>query len=345
MSQAATNGLQTISEVLEGQDNSEVGVDLCIARKNKKYANDDADSQYKFGRVNIKNQMANRLVGLVSNEVKSTVSDLNDDENELTEAPYNIANKNRDKDLVQYLSFGDIEQSDKFDPLIKENIDEEDSFRTYYDIKFIAIRLHPPEMDTTIVAFQTFSRGQVLKTKEKIVLSRVQRTVSDNEEPVYDAKVKDTLYQFPYRVDAVYNSDSVYVFHQQRFERIFDYYQEFQNAANDVISELEEMDITITGMENIKKACKDFPNAARLFYDVRELGHYRALNQDKLKYLFENYSPDSIIKQGDQYQLNANDRFGVWSVLRVLNDSHLESGVTNERYISLSKQSTGSSTN
>lgn len=340
MSQSNTNGLQTISEILDEEDVSNFGVDLYLARKHQRYTDEDDDNPYNFGRVNTRGQMANHLVTLVGDEVQSVVSDLNDEDEELAEAPYDIANKNRDENLVQHLPFDDIEQSDRFEPIVNGDIDAEDSFKTYYDLNFVAIRLRHPDTDTTIVAFQTFTRGQVLKTDESLILSRFQAATSDSEEPVYQAEVEDTLYQLPYRVDATYHDGTVYVFDQRRFESIFDYYDEFRNAADDVITDLNEMDIPIAGMEHIETAYQHFPNAARLFYDVRELGRYENLNQETLEYLYENFSPDAIVEDNGEYRIEASDRFDVWGVLRVLNDSHLESPVSQSRYISLSKQST-----
>jgi len=340
MSESASNGLETISNMLDDEDASSVGVELYLARKNQRYADEDDGNPYNFGYVNIRGQMADHLVELVSDEVHSVASDLDDDEEGLSEAHYDIANKNRDEDLVQHLSFDEIEQSDRFDPLINGNVDEEDSFKTYYDLNFVAIRLRPSGTDTTIVAFQTFTKGQVLKTDESLILSKIQGTVTESDEPMYEAEVEDTLYQLPYRVDAIYEGDMVYVFDQRRFESIFDYYDEFRDAAEEVISDLEDMDITITGMEHIETAYQDFPNAARLFYDVRELGRYENLDQANLAYLHDNFAPDPIIERDGEYQLKATDRFDIWSILRVLNDSHLESPVTDSQYISLSKQGT-----
>jgi hypothetical protein len=340
MSQSTTDTLQNINRVIDTED---CGVELYLARKNQRFADDDEDANpYKFGRVNIQSQMADHLESLVSEEVQSVVDDLDDDEDGLAVAPYDIANKNRDEDLVQHLSFDEIEQSNRFEPIINGSVDQEDSFTSYYDINFVAIRFRPSDTDTTIVAFQTFTKGQVLKTDESLILSTIQGAVSDSEEPVYDAEVEDTMYQLPYRIDAVYNEDTIYVFDQRRFESIFDYYDEFRNAADEVITDLRDIEITIDGMEHIETAYQDFPNAARLFYDVRELGRYENLDQNSLEYLYENFSPDSIIQADGEYQLEVTDRFDVWGFLRVLNDSHLESSITDSRYISLSKQSTNS---
>jgi len=342
MSQSTTDTLQDISQVIETED---CGIELYLARKNQRYADDDEDANpYKFGRVNIQSQMADHLESLVSEEVRSVVDDLDDDEDGLTVEPYDIANKNRDEDLIQYLSFDEIEQSSRFEAIINGNVDQEDSFTSYYDLNFVAIRLRPSGTDTTIIAFQTFTKGQVLKTDESLILSTIQGAVSDSEEPVYDAEVEDTMYQLPYRVDAVYKEDTIYVFDQRRFESIFDYYDEFRDAADEVITDLRDMEITIDGMEHIETAYQDFPNAARLFYDVRELGRYENLDQNNLEYLYENFSPDPIVQVDGEFQLEVTDRFDVWGFLRVLNDSHLESSITNSRYISLSKQSTNSET-
>lgn len=344
MSHSDTNNLQKLSKNINEEN---CGVSLYLARKHPRHAEDDDDSPYKFGRVNIRGQMADHLENLVAGELKSMGDDLNDDEKQLDLAPYNIANKNRDEDLVQHLQFNEIDNSARFRPITEGDVDEEDSFKTYSNLNFIAIRLRPSATDTTITAFQTFTRRQVLKTDESLILSVFQNASSSAEEPVYEAE-KETLYQLPYRVDAVYEDDvdaddegdTVYVFDQRRFESIFDYYDEFRNAAVDVIEDLEDMEITINGMEHIETAYQDFPNAARLFYDVNELGRYENLDQNSLEYLYENFSPDTIVHTDGEYQLEATNRFDIWGILRVLNDSHLESSITDSRYISLSKQST-----
>lgn len=340
--ESPTDRLTSVSTELEDKDAGNIGVELLLARKNQRFADEEADdpNPYKFGFVNTDDAMADHLVNLVADEVQSVVDELEDEEEELSTTEYDIANKNRDKDLVQHLPFEDIEQSDRFEPIVDGTVNESDSFDTHYDLSFVAIRLLLPS-DTTLVAFQTFSKGQVLKTEESLLLSTIQeRTGGENNEPVYKAEVEDTFYQLPYRVDALYIDDTeiVNVFNQQRFERIFDYYDEFRDAAEEVVTELEDMDIPISGMEYIETGYQHFPNAARLFYDVRELGRYRNLDQKNLEYLYENFSPDPIVQENGEYQIEATDRFDVWGVLRVLNDSHLESPVTDSRYVSHSKQ-------
>ncbi|PHQ47539.1 hypothetical protein DJ68_01315, partial [Halorubrum sp. C3] len=60
-------------------------------------------------------------------------------------------------------------------------------------------------------------------------------------------------------------------------------------------------------------------------------------------YIRDNFDTDVKFEEnGDgEMSINMDDKRDVWAVLRFFNDDHLDSPLTNEQYISLSKQDAG----
>lgn len=342
--------LDDIYSRLETYYESSVGSDLIIARENSGNGEDDSpEDYYQFGRVNTDEATQRRLIDLLKKSVQSKKDDLEDDEKEIEGEEFEFSNKNRDKDLIQYLEFSEITHHNRFEQLQDYEFDSEDSFEKKTGIKFIIICVRDPDDDTVTAAFQTFSKSRILSVDDRVIISKISQTITDDDEPTYESNFEETLYDIPQRIDALYHDEQVYVFNQNRFERIFDYYDEFDSAAQSIVTDLtSDVDINIEGMPHFEKAIKDFPHLKRRLYDVKNnIEKAReeedaepivdVLDQGTLQYLDENFESDVIVRENGDYQIELEDRFDSWGLVKVLNDAYLESDVTDSEYVANSK--------
>ena len=78
-------------------------------------------------------------------------------------------------------------------------------------------------------------------------------------------------------------------------------------------------------------------------YKVHERGVYEDMDLDDATYIRDNFDTDVKFEEnGDgEMSIKMDDKRDVWAVLRFFNDDHLDSPLTDEQYISLSKQDAG----
>jgi uncharacterized protein YdcH (DUF465 family) len=289
---------------------------------------------------------------LLNNSIKPIKNNLEDDEKELDGVEFEFSNKNRDKDLVQHLELSDIGNSNRYEQLQQYSFDGEDSFEKMTGIKFIIICIKDTQNDTVTAGFQTFSKSQILSVDDRVLLSKFSQTLANDEEPTYSSDFSDALYDIPQRIDVLYHDGELYVFNQSRFERIFGHYDDFEDAAKSIVDNLDDKtDVEIEGMSHFNKAIDDFPNVKRRLYDVKKnidqasddknsKPIYEALNQDNLEYLKDNFDSDVIVVDNKEYKIQLENRFDSWGLIKVLNDAHLESELTNSGYVTNSKNRT-----
>jgi len=135
----------------------------------------------------------------------------------------------------------------------------------------------------------------------------------------------------------------MYIFDQSRFEKVFDYLAEYERCADDVLDRIEETDIPFHDFEMFKDAVYGNNRVLRLMYKVHERGVYEDMDLDDATYIRDNFDTDVKFEEnGDgEMSIKMDDKRDVWAVLRFFNDDHLDSPLTNEQYISLSKQDAG----
>jgi len=314
---------------IEDIDTSELGIDLLLARLDEESAEDYA---YTFDRIPLGQQLPEDLEDLVREKAEHKRSALESDNIRFSD--YGIENRDRDQTFVQYEPTDNIPQFENFERLLEG---ERFSHTTYTEPpkpEFQAIRIQDPHNGQMAIAFLNYSRRQIMGRT-----SRARMRVGSEKH----TKVGDSLISIPDRVDSIYYDGMMYIFDQSRFEKVFDYLAEYERCADDVLDRIEETDIPFHDFEMFKDAVYGNNRVLRLMYKVHERGVYADMDLDDATYIRDNFDTDVKFEEnGDgEMSIKMDDKRDVWAVLRFFNDDHLDSPLTNEQYISLSKQDAG----
>jgi hypothetical protein len=326
--------IETLDEILESLNNIEDDhrnstIDQIVVRKGGE------DNKYEIGQIYIEESMRKRLAELASEDIDEKL----DKEFEYSE--YSASNLSKDKNLVQHEEFSNLPHSSELDLLFDREQFDDDDYDSTYDIEFHAFRFQLPDEDEHIIAFQNFSGKQVLSKASlgDVVLGKIRNSEDSTIEYEH---VNRKLVALRDQVDAIAYDDTIYLFDQRRFEDMFHYHDKFQTKAQDVVSNLREGEIPITedALDTIDNAIDMFPNAARLFYNVEELGEYKEWGESEIREIDNRFDTDvDFVEEDGDLQITLEEEFHVWRVLRLLNDSHLSSPISESQYLSLSKES------
>lgn len=314
---------------IEDIDTSELGIDLLLARLDEESAE---DYDYTFDRISLDQELPEDLENLVREKVEHKQSALAS--NNIRFSDYDIENRDRDQTFVQYEPTENIPQFENFERLLEG---ERFSHTTYTEPpkpEFQAIRIRDAASDQMAIAFLNYSRRQIMGRT-----SRARMLVGSEKHE----KVSDSLISIPDRVDSIYYDGLMYIFDQSRFEMVFDYLEEYERCADDVLDRIEDTNIPFHDFEIFEEAVYGNNRVLRLMYKVHERGVYEEMDLDDATYIRDNFDTDVKFEEnGDgEMSIKMDDKRDVWAVLRFFNDDHLDSPLTNEQYISLSKQDAG----
>ena len=321
--------LVTFLQRIDDIDTNELGIDLLLARLDE---NSAEDYDYIFERIPLDQKLPEDLESLVREKVEHKQSALENDSIRFSD--YGIENRDRDQTFVQHEPTENIPQFENFERLLEG---ERFSHTTYTEPpkpEFQAIRIRDVNNDQMAIAFLNYNRRQIMGRT-----SRARMLVGSEKH----TKVDDSLISIPDRVDSIYYDGLMYIFDQSRFEKVFDYLAEYERCADDVIDQIEETDIPFNNFDMFKEAVYGNNRVLRLMYKVHERGVYEDMDLDDATYIRENFDTDVKFDENSdgEMSIKMDDKRDVWAVLRFFNDDHLDSPLTDEQYISLSKQNAG----
>lgn len=323
------NELVEFLQRIETIDTSELGVDLLLARLDEE---SDEEYDYNFERISLDQQIPQELEALVREKIGNKQSALENDNIRFTD--YSIENRELDQTFVQYEPTDNIPQFDNFERLLEGRRFSHTTYTEPPKPEFQAIRIRDDEKDEMAIAFLHYSRRQIMGR------TSWARMMVGNEK---HHKVDDSLISIPDRVDAVYYDDMMYIFNQSKFEKVFDYLAEYERCADEVLATIQETDIPFHDFEMFREAVYGNNRVLRLMYKVHDRGVYKELTSDDAAYIHDNFDTDVKFEETDDGEktIKMDDKRDVWAVLRFFNDDHLDSPLTDEQYISLSKQDAG----
>lgn len=323
------NRLIDFLQRIEDADTTELGIDLLLARLDE---NEDEDYEYNFERVSLDQEIPEELEELVRDKAENKQSALANDSLRFSE--YSLENRDREQAFVQYESSENIPQFDNFERLLEGQRFSHTTYTEPPKPEFQAIRLRDKDNDKMAIAFLHYSRRQIMGRT-----SWARMKVGSQKH----TKVDESLISIPNRADAIYYDGLMYIFNQSKFEKIFDYLAEYERCADDVLDAIDETDIPFHDFEMFEDAVYGNNRVLRLMYKVHERGTYEELDSDDATYIRENFDTDVKFEENDDgdMAIKMDDKRDVWAVLRFFNDDHLDSPLTDEQYISLSKQDAG----
>lgn len=312
---------------LKSADTADIGVDLLLARADEM---DSDEVTYDFKRVKLGDDIAPELEKLVREKVDNKSEAYENDS--IRFDSYSLENRDRDETLLQYEDVENIPQFQHFDRLLQGQRFQHTSYEESTKPEFQAIRLRDEADEDMAIAFLNYRRSQILGRKSWV---RMKVGGSDTHR-----KVDESILSIPDRVDAVYYDDTMFIFDQSKFEKVFDYLEEYRRCADDVIDHLEESDIPFQDFELFKDAIYGNNKVLRLMYKVHERGAYEDMTPEDAEFIRENFETDVKFEENEDgdMEVKMDNKLDIFAVLRFFNDDHVDSPITDERYVSLSKR-------
>lgn len=320
-------GLRQFLNELHSTDTTDNGVDLLLAREEE---TDSDEVAYDFKRIKLGDDIAPELETLVREKVDNKAEAYENDS--IRFDSYSLENRDRDETLLQYEDVENIPQFEHFDRLLQGQRFQHTSYEEPPKPEFQAVRLRDEDDGDVAIAFLNYRRSQILGRKSWI---RMKAGGSDTHR-----KVDESILSIPDRVDAVYYDDTMFIFDQNKFEKVFDYLEEYRRRADDVINHLEESDIPFQDFELFKDAIHGNNKVLRLMYKVHERGAYENMTPDDAEYIRENFETDVKFEENEDgnMEVKMDNKLDIFAVLRFFNDDHVDSAITDEQYVSLSKR-------
>lgn len=298
--------------------------DFVIARNTTIETEDGTKKGYELGELGFHSNVVDELEEIVADRIRRQIERSVDGDAKSFEQ-YHISNVDKDVEPLQYLEAESIPDFERFEEVVTNTDCPETSFKDGDRPEFQTIRTKDPD-GNMVVAFQKYSNRQILGKgyRAKFLLG------GDNE---FD-RVRDNLLAIPERVDALYYDGLIFVFNPSKFEDIFDYLEMYESRATSVFEGLEETDIRIHNFEEFAESVRNDRRALRKMRQIEELGLYQDLERDEVEEVAKEFDLDIEVGENSdgEWGIRVPDMRKKWDVIRLLNDDHLYSSLTEGRY-------------
>lgn len=316
---------ETLKEALEFIDASadERTRDFVIARPTTIETEDGNEKGYDLGELAFHSNVVDELEDIVADRIRREIELAVDGETKSFEQ-YHISNVDKDVEPLQYLEAESIPNFGRFEEIVTNPDCDDTSFTEGDRPDFQAVRTKDGN-GNMVIAFQKYSNRQILGSSYRLKFS-----LSGNE---YD-RFHDDLLAIPERVDALYYDGLIFVFAPSKFEDIFDYLEMYESRATTVFEGLDDSEIKIHNFKEFAKSVRNDRRALRKMRQIEELELYRDLEQDEVEEVVEEFSLGVKVGENSdgEWGLTVPDMRKKWDVIRLLNDDHLYSSLTEGRY-------------
>lgn len=319
--QAATK----LEEIQELASNEELLRDFNVSWESQQSSSDeDPGDYYNHRRIRFSEEIQDGLQSIIQDKIQSETRKIFVDETKSLER-YHISNADREDIPLQFIEAEDIPHFDRFSQLSETDAFPESLYDDVPSPNFQTIRLKQGSTPR-VVAFQKFTKRQILGKSWRLKFS-----LRDGEE--YNI-FRDNLMGIPERIDALYYDGLVFVFEPKRFEDIFDYVDEYETQANQVIDGLLDSNINIHQFAEFNDSIKNDRRALRKMHKVQERGVYEDITQNEVEDIIQEFDLDiSVLNPPDgEWEINIPDMRKKWDVIRILNDDHVLSYITDDKF-------------
>jgi hypothetical protein len=238
---------------------------------------------------------------------------------------YDISNINRDSVPLQYASKSSIEHFDRYEPLLTHDRFEQSTYEELSDIEFQALRLSDNHEDEHIILFQGFSNRQLSGNSDKLRMSRKEGNYTQFE---------DTVVTVPETVDCLLYEGTIFVFASKSFEDIFDYLKQYKRHANGVLTGIDDSELRIHNMDDFVDSILGDRRVLRKMKSIEERELYNSMKRKDVEGIVQEYDLSIEVEtdEAGEWGITIPDMRKKWEVIRLLNDDHLESSLTDSQY-------------
>jgi hypothetical protein len=320
--------LDDILNFIEGVDEDTDPHDLIVAREVEE-AEDSEEREdptlYEFKRAKTTGDLPAKLGDFVQERLNNKKKAVESGTKEGIE--YAAGNISSHSDYIQHVAADDVPRFDQYRDLL-----ETDDFRPadYVtedgeepDFQVILVR---DGTDDRLLLFQDVTKREILARDDRI------RFWSNDDHYV---DIDKTIVEVPNRIDAVYYDGMIFIFDQRRFEKIFDYMGEFEAVAEDTVEKIADSDVPVHTDDVFLDAVTSYPNATRIFYEVREraLWEHDDVDIGTFEYIIDEFELSIEIEdQHGEEGVVLEDKRNVWELIHLYNDDHLNSPITEVGY-------------
>lgn len=231
---------------------------------------------------------------------------------------------------IQYLPVEEIPNYSIFEPFTRKSGFDETSYDSFESPEIQALRIRSRLADEMFVAFRKFSTRQIVGSSWKVKL-----THRDSEYDIF----KDDLVALPEKIDAFVYDGIMFVINQRKFEDMFDYFTAYKNSAENVFGEIEDSEFTIHTFDLFQEAVLSDQSALRKMVTVEERELYNQLNRETVQRVIDEFNLDvDLEERSGEWGLVMESRSDKRDIIRLLNDDHLYSELTNSRYQAQAKR-------
>jgi len=304
-------------------DPSEYYRDFLITRERT-----DGEEEHEFQKIDFHSNILTEVGINLTEQVQSLQSDLKEEEGDENGTdiqrdllPFSVDNHDMSPQPVQYIDVDEIPQNHRFRSVLNDRIiHDESDFAEYDDIAYQTYRVKT-DLQPRLVAFRNFSAKQIVgkNHRVKVVLEGTNEYSTVQENPV----------ALPDLFDAVYCDGIIFILNPSNFERLFDYFEAYEEDADDVFAYLEDSDINIDQWDRFKKTVKNSDSQLRRMRRIKNRGRYSELNRSIAEEMIQEFDVEVEIGEDDEgeWQIEIDDFRKVGEVLGLMDDDFVMSGM------------------
>mgnify|MGYP000297794912 CR=1 FL=1 len=318
---------ETFSEVLEyaNCDPGQYYRDFLITRTKR-----EQQEEYEFEKIdfhsNIHTEIGINLTEQIQRlwgDIGDEEDDEEDDENDLQREilPYSVDNYDMSPKPIQYIEVDSIPNSHRFRSLLNDlSINNVTDFSTYSNIEYQAFRVKG-SFQPKMVAFRLFTSRQIVGKNHRVKVA----LTGQNE---YD-KVEDNPVALPDQFDAVYCDDLIFVINPGKFEKLFDYFEAYEEDANEIFDHIEESNINIAEFDKFKQTVKNSDSQLRTMRRIKQRGRYEDLNRRLVEEMVDKFEVEVVVGEDEdgEWQIQLDDFRKVGEILNLFDDHFVFSGM------------------
>lgn len=263
-----------------------------------------------------------RSLDVLENQVESVIENQNKGI-----AEYDISNRKKEDSLLEFVYADNIQNVERFEGLFEPGPLGESGFTPGQRPAFQAYRV-VEDGEVRFAALQKFTQRQVVSDDEGVKLAFHEDSEQYNP-------FTGTVVTFLDRIDCFYFDDSIYILSPTRFEDIFDYLHEYKDDANDVLTAVQDSDINIADFDRFVESVRNDRRALRKMREIKRIGIYNDLTRGEVEQIVKDFDLSIDVEdggEGEDWAIAIPDMRKKWDIIRLLNDDHLYSDLSKDRY-------------
>lgn len=306
---------------------------------------EESGEEYEFRKVEFHSEVHTAIATNLIEQLQRYISDIEANDDDSSDADetepireiltYDVGNYEKSPSPVQHLARDEISNLDAHRAALHDvTVNEKTDFRNPDNIEIQAFRVTSP-MQPELVAFKKFTSRQVVGSNFEVmvVASEALDSLSplsggNSDEVTEYNEIKQSPVALPNEFDALYYDGTMFVFKAGKFEDMFDYFEAYEEDADEVFSYIEDSGLQIQEFDRVKEIVKNSRNSLRKMRKIQNRGRYDDLDRTRAEGLISEWDLAIYVEgEGDNWQIKIPDFRKVGEILQLLDDNLVVSGM------------------